>query len=89
MVITLFQKHLKDKINTLETSMKTQNEEHTKATDDLYKTLQEVKGQLHASGEQCTKLQSTVEDQSEKQIAANKKIQELEAALSSKVKGVL
>lgn len=69
----------------METSLKSQEDEHTKANDDLYKKLQEVKGQMQTSEGQCLKLQSNIDETTEKLSVANQKIQELESALTSKV----
>lgn len=80
-----FQKHLKEKISNLESALKSQEDEHTKANDDLYKKLQEVKGQLQASEEHCSKLQGNIDDQTQKLSAAGQKIQELETTVTSKV----
>ena len=61
------------------------NDENTKAVDDLYKQLNEMKGQLEASEMKCDKLQTSVSKKKEKLTSNSLKIQELETSLTAKV----
>ena len=61
------------------------NDENTKAVDDLYKQLNEVKGQLEASEMKCDKLQTSVSKKKEKLTSNSLKIQELETSITAKV----
>ena len=82
----LFQEHLREKLSALEESLQSANEESTKAVDDLYKQLNEVKGQLETSEMKCDKLQTSVNKKKEKLAANSLKIQELETSLTAKVR---
>ena len=69
----------------MESSTKSQNEEHKKAVDDLYRQLKEVKGQLQASEGTSSKLQANLDEKIEKLSSSSLKIQELENTVSAKV----
>ena len=73
------------KLSALENTLQTQADENTKAVEDLYRQLSEVKGQLETSEASCNKLQSSVAKKKEKLSANTLKIQELETSLKSKV----
>ena len=80
------QEQLREKLSALESSLQTQTDENTKTVEDLYRQLNEVKGQLETSEAANNKLQTSVSKKKEKLSANLLKIQELETSLKSKVK---
>lgn len=69
----------------MESTLSAQSEENKSIVEDLHKQLQQQKSDLQVLENQCTKLQASVSDQTEKLTAANEKIGGLESALASKV----
>lgn len=73
-------------MSALESSLQTQTDENTKTVEDLYRQLNDVKGQLETSEAANSKLQTSVTKKKEKLSANLLKIQELETSLKSKVR---
>ena len=84
-LLDFFQEQLRERVTALEGTLQSLTHESTKAVDELYKQLNEVKGQLETSDMKCDKLQTRVSKKKEKLAAKSLKIQKLKTSLTAKV----
>ena len=70
---------------SLTSTLQAQQEEQAKKEDELYKQIQDSKNQLQVTESNKVKLQSQLDDKSDKLTAALQKIKELETTVVAKV----